>query len=118
MVSIARISLIAAFGAGVALTGPAFAQGTERATAEVHFGDIDLTSQAGVEQLNRRIAHAADTVCGRPDVRQLKERSAASKCRESALADAAPKVELAVAAARKGESFASNQVSIGVGVRR
>jgi UrcA family protein len=80
----------------------------------VHFGDLDLTTDAGVSRLNRRINNAARQACGTADIRDLRAMSMINNCRDIALGNASKEVELAVAAAKRGERYASNTASISV----
>lgn len=48
---------------GVALT-PAFATDTDERTVAVHHSDLDLTSEDGLAELDRRIDRAAEHACG------------------------------------------------------
>jgi hypothetical protein len=58
--------------------------------------------------LHRRIKSAARAACGQADIRDISGSQAAAACRETAMADAAPKIELAIANARSGQDFAAN----------
>jgi UrcA family protein len=46
----------------------------------VHYSDLDLNTQAGVDALHHRIQKAAEQVCGDVDARQLVESAAAQAC--------------------------------------
>ncbi len=106
---IIRSAAFAWMGAALVATAPpAFAGGMEKFTTEVRYGDLNLTSDAGVAQLQRRIKAAAAKACGRTDSRDLKASQAAATCRQAAVAEAAPKIELAVANARSGQDLAAN----------
>lgn len=111
--------LLASMGAAVVLAAPASAGTMEKFNSEVHYGDLNLTTEAGVAQLQRRIKYAARQICGYADARDLKASQAAASCRKAALADAAPKIELAVANARSGRDFAANAaLKVGTPVTR
>ena len=118
-----RIALSAFAATTLALTGTAALAGTAEAGNEagnsvpVRFGDLDLKTDAGVTALKGRIARAARTACGTYDIRDLKRTAAADACRKVALDNAAPEIELAVAAAHKGQSYASSGSSINVDSR-
>jgi UrcA family protein len=45
------------------LTAPAAAAEDEALSVEVHYSDLDLTSEAGQKQLDRRLERAAREVC-------------------------------------------------------
>jgi UrcA family protein len=100
--------LLASMGAAIVLAAPASARTADKVSSEVRFGDLNLATDAGVTQLHRRIRTAAYQVCGRPEIRDLKGSQAAASCRDTALADARPKIELAIANARSGQDFAAN----------
>lgn len=103
-----RPTLLASITGALILSAPASAGAIESTSAEVRFGDLDLTSEADVTRLQHRIRRAAKAVCGASDIRDLKASQAAAACRTAALANAAPKAELAVANARDGQSLAAN----------
>ena len=96
---------------------PAFAGEVQKVSADVRFGDLNLVSEQGVSTLHRRIEVAAEKVCGRPDIRDIKASSAAAACRSNAIAAAKPGVELAIANARNGQAYAANQASLKVNAR-
>jgi UrcA family protein len=111
--------LLASIGATLVLAAPASAQVVERFSSEVRYGDLNLTTDAGVAALHRRIANAARQACGYSDSRDLKVRQAVANCQQAALADATPKIELAVANARNGQAYAANAaVKVGTPARR
>jgi UrcA family protein len=110
-----RNALFASLGTILAIgAAPASAAAVEKFTSEVRYGDINLTSDAGVAQLQRRITNAARKICGYADARDLNGSQAVAACRRAAISAAAPKVELAVAGARNGQKLAAN-AAIGVG---
>jgi UrcA family protein len=117
---IIRSTACAWIGAALVISAaPAFAGSTENFTTEVRYGDLNLTTDAGVAQLQRRIKAAAAAACGRPDGRDIKASQAAATCRETAVANAKAKVELAVANARSGQDLAANSsVKVGTPVTR
>jgi UrcA family protein len=107
---IAIPALIAAMTAAPAFAAPA----EDMPTAAVHFGDLDLKTSDGLARLNKRISRAAANICNVGDLRDPKNFAAARDCREVALNRAAPEIELAVAAAHRGEGYASSGSSINV----
>ena len=112
----ARNALSLILAAGLTISGSAALAGTVEGgtTVPVRFGDLDLKTEAGVTALKQRIARAARKACRVDNIRDLKQMSAADACRESALSTALREVELAVAAAHKGESYASTAGAINV----
>jgi UrcA family protein len=111
-----RIALSALAATTLALNGAAALAETVDAgnSVPVHFGDLDLKTDAGVAALKGRIGRAARVACGSYDIRDLKRVAAADACRKLALNNAAPEIELAVAAAHKGEGYASSGAAITV----
>ena len=81
---------------------PAMGQAEEPISVQVSYADLNLSSQPGQQALQRRIAFAAQSVCGVGDHRDLKFASAVVDCRAGTIADARPAYEAAVAAARHG----------------
>jgi UrcA family protein len=57
-------------------------------TRAVSYADLDLASEAGRAQLDRRIANAVREVCGRPSVIDLRGHSEMRACRTETMADA------------------------------
>jgi UrcA family protein len=80
----------------------------------VRFGDLDLKTDKGVATLKRRIDRAATQACGTYSFGDLKRMAAVDACRNYALNSATPEIRLAVAAAHRGESYASGGASINV----
>ena len=59
----------------------------------VQTADLDLSTQAGREALDRRLAHAASDVCGTASESDLVGKNRVIACRHSVLADARAKGE-------------------------
>src|SRR3546814_19584808 len=53
-------------------------------SAEVRYGDLDLTSQADVALLKQRVALAVKHVCGNATIRNLREVEDMKRCRAEA----------------------------------
>lgn len=110
-----RCVLFASLGTTLAIVAaPASAATYEKFASEVRYGDLNLTTDEGVAQLQRRISNSARKACGHADGRDLTASQAAAACRQAAISAAAPKVELAVANARNDQKLAAN-AAIGVG---
>jgi UrcA family protein len=60
------------------------APATETPSVRVAYSDLNLASAAGAATLERRIAHAVETVCPAPVTRQLAEIQAVDACRRAA----------------------------------
>ena len=79
-------SAVAGF-ATFALT-PAHAElGTPRSVA-VPYADLDLKSDNGRDQLKRRVAYAAETVCGPADQFSYYSKKSVGACQDRAIANA------------------------------
>jgi UrcA family protein len=67
---------------------PAHAElGAPRSVA-VSYADLDLKSETGQNQLRKRIAFAAETVCGPADTLSYHSRKSVAGCRDRAIAGA------------------------------
>ena len=104
-----RIVSSALFAAlAVAAVSPAAAAPLDAShQLEVATRDLDLTDTRDVARLNRRVAIAARQICGTYEARTLPSAAIAKACVTEAVADASPKVDLAVAQARSGNALAS-----------
>ncbi|HWH22495.1 MAG TPA: UrcA family protein [Allosphingosinicella sp.] len=80
---------------------PATAHAQDRSVA-VSYADLDLTSAAGVAQLDRRISGAIGRVCGKADHLDLEAITDLRSCRASAQARVSEQRAIALAAARRG----------------
>lgn len=67
---------------------PAHAELNAPRVAEVRFGDLDLATTDGKARLQRRIAYAAETVCGPADQSSYHSRMSVLGCQDQAIADA------------------------------
>jgi UrcA family protein len=72
------------------------------ATSIVHTADLDLSSDSGQRELDRRIVRAAREVCGEASNVDLEGKNAVRQCREETIAQAASHREQLLAAARSG----------------
>ena len=71
---------------------------TETQMLDVRYDDLNLASARGVATLDRRIARAADTVCGTADIRDLNGSRMVKACKASAILGAGDARRLAIAA--------------------
>ena len=76
---------LAAASLSLFAVAPAAAQEVQ---AIVHFGDLDVTSAAGAEVLNSRLLGTIESVCERPDMRNLKAMVAWEACKDAAMSSA------------------------------
>jgi UrcA family protein len=80
-----------ALAAALLLTGvaaPAAFAETEALSTLVHYGDLDLTQKAGVDQLVSRLNRAAETVCPSFPKSSIHISAQARTCRREAVAKA------------------------------
>jgi len=88
----------AAVAAGLLTLGlaasPAVAQPVE--TVLVSYADLDLASQIGRQRLDRRIAYAAEQVCGSFSPIELRWAAAVRSCQFETIADVAPQRDAAI----------------------
>ena len=85
---------IAAMIVNVAAVAPVLAQ--PMPSVEVHFADLNLGSDAGRTVLDRRIANAADQLCGEARPIELTLNAAVQACRSETIALAQPQRDAAV----------------------
>jgi UrcA family protein len=69
----------------------------ETAPVSVHYGDLDLTSAAGQEQLDKRMATAARRTCSQPGDRTLREMTDYHNCIGIAMRAAHEHAQVAIA---------------------
>lgn len=103
------IVLASAFITGAAIEAvPAFAEtnSPEVAVSVVHTADLDLTSDSGKRQLDRRLSIAAREVCGTASDFDLEGKNEVRECRDLVLANAREKGEALIAQNRRGGSIA------------
>lgn len=81
MKTIAFAAAIAAAVSSVAI--PAAAQDVVQ--VEVSYSDLDVASPAGVQALSARLEATADTICARPDNRDIKSMAVWQECKETAV---------------------------------
>jgi UrcA family protein len=78
------VTIAAAALTALTVTAPAHA--AEASAKRVAFADLDLSSPAGVETLNRRVRAAAKSVCGdAPAHRSLAENLRIARCIDGAI---------------------------------
>ena len=107
------ITAAVALGLVAGMPAAAFAGSPDTRSTEVSFTDLDLGSEQGVMQLDRRIRRAAAQVCGRTSGRMpIADMQRASSCQKVAVAGTTDAVQLAVAAARGGADYAANAVTV------
>lgn len=86
---VSRVLLASATAGLVTLAmAPARAEIGAPRSMVVHFGDLNLSSDSGRATLGRRIAFAAETVCGPVDSLSYFSRKAELACEDNAIANA------------------------------
>jgi UrcA family protein len=88
-----------------AFSAPALAAEVETRTAVVRYDDLDLHTRSGTTTLERRIAGAVETVCHRPENRSLVEMVHEAACRQTAIAQAQPQLQAALASFGQATRF-------------
>jgi UrcA family protein len=83
-------ALLASTVAGLATfaMAPVHAETTSPRSMLVSYADLDLKSDAGQTKLKKRIAYAAETVCGPADTFNYQSRKATAACESDAIATA------------------------------
>ena len=71
--------------------------------SRVSYADLDLTTAAGVEALQKRVKDTATSTCKEIKVDVPAEGSTVEKCIKEAIDGAAPQINAAVEAAKKGK---------------
>lgn len=79
---------VIAFAALFAASTIAAPAAANEVSVSVSFADLNLTAPAGAAVLKQRIDAAADRVCARPHIRDLKGMATWETCRTSARAEA------------------------------
>lgn len=80
-------ALLASVAAGLVTfaVAPAHAELGKSRSVAVYFGDLDLATDTGKTRLNKRIAFAAETVCGPVDTLSYHSKRAAADCQSDAI---------------------------------
>lgn len=93
--------------------------GTASALAEpdsqsvtVRFDDLNLATIAGEHALHSRVVDAVKLVCGDIDPSDLAGNALIQACRATAMKEATPRIESAIASTRKAKSSAVAAVSV------
>ena len=86
------------------LATPALAQDSAAASLSVRWADLNLTTDAGVRSLDRRIANAASTACGIPSSSDPAGKRTVKECRAEARERAQSQRQVAIALARQANA--------------
>ena len=76
----------------------------EAASLSVRWADLNLTTDAGVRSLDRRIANAASTACGIPSSSDPAGKRTVKECRAEARERAQSQRQVAIALARQANA--------------
>jgi UrcA family protein len=93
---------LAALAVAGAFVVPTVSSAAETNSVRVSYADLNLATTIGQHRLERRIAGAARIVCVIEDTHELALAAATQDCRNTAISDAQPQVNAAIAAARRG----------------
>jgi UrcA family protein len=98
-----KFSIIAAVLASLLVQPARAAEAADvRRSARVAYADLDLSSDAGVTRLDRRINRAIEQLCFEPgSIVDLRSSLVARRCREAAKASLAEQRQQVIAAARR-----------------
>lgn len=95
-----NLSAVAFALAALTVTLPVEAVANGQPLSEnVHYGDLNLATQAGIDALDRRLDRAVKRVCGDASPRSLSEERQVGKCREETWQSIQPDREFAIARA-------------------
>lgn len=92
-----RKFVLVAAGAIIGGAQPVGAHAFDSPQMEVRYGDLDLTSAAGIRTLNARVAVAVRQVCAIDGARDLQALQAVEACRQAARASVEPKIAALIA---------------------
>lgn len=102
MKTILTLALTFVAAAASISAAPATAQGVPaQSTLAVSYADLDLTTDAGIRTLDRRILSAVQQACGPVSAFDLSGTNRARECRADALARLDLQRQTAIAAARQ-----------------
>jgi UrcA family protein len=88
------VTCLAALAASVAFAAPAAAEDAITASVTVSYADLDVTAPADAAKLDQRIEAAAEDVCVKPDIRDLKAMASWQACKDGAVAGAQEQLSL------------------------
>jgi UrcA family protein len=106
-----NLARAAAIAAALIAAVPAIAGGAK--SVNVSYADLNLASATGKATLERRVARAADRVCGIAYEENLALKEAAKRCAVAARESAWPAIELAYRNAANGQ-LAARDMSVTV----
>jgi UrcA family protein len=93
---------LAALAVAGSLVVPTVSIAAEKTSARVSYADLNLATDQGKSTLDRRVAFAADALCGVGKWKNLGLTEQAAACSSDTIASAQPAVNAAIAAARRG----------------
>lgn len=85
-----KFAITAALAASLSFVAaaPAVAAPAEDIVVHIDYSDLDIATPAGAEVLGKRIAAGAESVCERPNMRDLKGMIAFEKCKDEVVSGA------------------------------
>jgi UrcA family protein len=98
----------------VALSSTAIAAPTPAASSTVSYADLDLSSSAGVDQLQARINHAAQRLCVEDGVKPVADQQRERACVAGAVSGALAQVHRVIAARSAGVAAATSAIAVKV----
>ena len=81
---------------------------SEPPSDDVHYGDLNLTTEAGIKALDRRLDRAVERVCGRASMTDLPAQVAIAKCRKETNQSIQAEREFAIASANGRQGLADS----------
>ena len=104
-----------AIAATLAFTAPARAAQTDPYTERVHYGDLDLATEAGVAALDQRIRDAAKRICTAAVDNYLVRPIHKQACVSEAVYESRQPLVTMLAAIQRGDRYAARKPVIAVG---
>lgn len=89
----------------------------DRPVVYVSYADLNLSEQAGLERLNRRVRAAATRLCIEPGRQSIADETRDIACRDDALENASRQIEIAVASFGTSQYAAAAERKIAVALR-
>jgi len=98
------LGMLMVLAAGASLTNNSIPATDDVPKASVQYGDLNLSNEEGLNQLQRRIRQTAKDICGEAYDRDLTQRAVVVQCQDAVLASARVQTEMAVNRSRSGSS--------------
>ncbi len=108
----AAVALALVAPAAASSQAPLLVTGSAAPTKIVSYRDLNLASDDGVAQLNRRIGRAATRLCIDPNPQHLSAVMLGRACADDAVASTAPQVSAAIANFGKAELASASMIRV------